>query len=90
MYVKIAGSLCQCHRALINQSYRLKLELAAELPSLHRCSPFDEKTLSRCPSNLQQLTCGLLLMASALVSDHDLGEAIMMIGGVRLSPTRTW
>ncbi|WP_221227158.1 hypothetical protein, partial [Novosphingobium sediminicola] len=30
-------------------------ELTAKLPSLHRCSPFDENTLSRCPSNRQHL-----------------------------------
>src|SRR3546814_1053866 len=38
------------------QPYRFKLELAAELPSLHRCSPADESTLSRCPENRQQAT----------------------------------
>jgi hypothetical protein len=54
VHVQIAGSLRNCDTALAHQPHRLKLELAAELPSLHRRPPIGENSPSQCPPNQQK------------------------------------
>src|SRR5690606_5362603 len=61
--IQITGSLRNSNAPILHQPHRLKLELAAELPSQHSHSPVPLNTLSRCPRNRQQaifptLTCG--------------------------------
>src|SRR5690606_8131673 len=48
------GCLRYRNASILHQLHRLKLELAAELPSLHSNSPVPLNTLSRCPRNRQQ------------------------------------
>ncbi|MEP9378141.1 hypothetical protein ABLE91_15605, partial [Aquabacter sp. CN5-332] len=60
---------------VLHQSYSLKLELAAEPPSLHSSSPVPLNTLSRCPRNRQQAThlrarIGKMFGLSAAVIDE--------------------
>jgi len=55
VYVSAEGrALGHRHAPIFDQSHRLKLELAAERPSLHSHSPVPSNTLSRCPRNWQQ------------------------------------
>jgi hypothetical protein len=44
MEIKVAGSLGDRHASFLDQSHRLKLELAAEFPSLHSQTPASSKT----------------------------------------------
>jgi hypothetical protein len=52
--IQIARSLRHRDTPILHQPHRLKLELAAELPSSHSLSPVPSNTLSRCPRNRQQ------------------------------------
>src|SRR5690606_35721430 len=54
MHIQIARRLGDRHPAFADHPHRLKLELAAELPSLHCGPPIGGNTLSRCPPNRQQ------------------------------------
>ncbi|HEX7821401.1 MAG TPA: hypothetical protein VF463_12390, partial [Sphingobium sp.] len=65
---------------LTDQSYRLKLELAAELPSLHSCSPIGENTLSRCPPNRQQATSPKLMATQIAIQPNISAKARHPVG----------
>jgi putative transposase len=54
VHIKITGGLRDRNATFLDQTHRLKLELAAELPSLHVKPPVPLNTLSRCPRNRQQ------------------------------------
>ncbi|MFT0860187.1 transposase [Ancylobacter sp. G4_0304] len=60
MDIQVAGSLRNGNAPILHQPHSLKLELAAEPPSLHSRSPVPLNTLSRCPRNRQQAKQGAL------------------------------
>lgn len=69
--IQIARRLRNCDTALSHQPHRINLELADELPSLHRRPPIGENIVSQCPPNRQQASFGASSELGRQPCDHQ-------------------